>query len=388
MIDVIVVGAGPAGSIAALVLARAGAQVWLLEREAMPRPKLCGDTLNPGAVAALADLGLTGGPLADALALDGMLITGPQVALRARYPAGQVGRAIARGPLDAWLAEAAVAAGARLECDVRVRGPLWRDGRTGAPSVAGVLLAADDRRAIRVPAAVTIAADGRRSVLARAAKLSAHPSTPRRWAFGVYASGVRGLSTMGEMHVRRGHYIGVAPVGDGRANVCVVTGVRPAGVTPIELIARALARDPQLRERTEGWRAEGRPRVLGPLAVDCVRAGMPGLLLAGDAAGFIDPMTGDGIHLAIRGGAMAAAAALEALESGDTDRAATDLTARRAAALGTKLRFNRLMRALVGSTLALELAGVGARIAPAVLRRLVCVAGDVPSNRAESEGAA
>ena len=53
--------------------------------------------------------------------------------------------------------------------------------------------------------------------------------------------------------------------------------------------------------------------MLGPLAVETTGAGLPGLLLAGDAAGFIDPMTGDGLRIAMRGGELAAAAALEAL---------------------------------------------------------------------------
>ena len=112
------------------------------------------------------------------------------------------------------------------------------------------------------------------------------------------------------------------------------------------------------------------------MAVDCDTPGLPGLLLAGDAAGFVDPMTGDGMHIAIRGGVLAATAALGALESGNLGGAASALSARRAAAFGSKLRFNRWMRGLAGSTAAMELTGLGARVAPALLRRLVCYAGD------------
>ena len=67
MLDVLIVGAGPAGSIAALVLARAGARVLVIDREKFPRHKLCGDTLNPGTVALLASLGLDDGPLKTAV---------------------------------------------------------------------------------------------------------------------------------------------------------------------------------------------------------------------------------------------------------------------------------------------------------------------------------
>ena len=58
MLDVLIAGAGPAGAIAAMVLARAGARVLVLDRARFPRDKLCGDTLNPGALAVLERLGL------------------------------------------------------------------------------------------------------------------------------------------------------------------------------------------------------------------------------------------------------------------------------------------------------------------------------------------
>jgi flavin-dependent dehydrogenase len=374
MLDVIVVGAGPAGSIAALMLARAGARVCVLEREAMPRAKLCGDTLNPGAVATLAGLGLEGGPLSNAIRLQGMLVTGPRATVRALYDAGQAALSVSRAELDYWLAQAAVAAGARLECGVRVLGPLWR-GDAGPEVIAGVEIGRGDAT-VRIPAAITIAADGRESILARAANLSWHPRKPRRWAFGVYATDVTGMSDVGEMHVRRGYYVGLAPMGGGLTNVCVVTGQRSAGGTPEEVIRRVLGADPRLRDRTSALRLTGAPKVLGPLAVDCAAPGVPGLLLAGDAAGFVDPMTGDGTHIAIRGGMLAAAAALQALEDGDLNAAVGRLAASRTAELGSKLRFNRWMRRLSSSAVALELASVGAHVAPSALKRIVAFAGD------------
>jgi flavin-dependent dehydrogenase len=374
MLDVIVVGAGPAGSVAALMLARAGARVCMLEREAMPRPKLCGDTLNPGAVSTLAGIGLEGGPLAAAVRLQGMLVTSPRASVRALYAAGQAALSVSREELDHWLAQAAVVAGARLECGVRVLGPLWR-GEAGSEVVAGVEIGRGDAT-VRMPAAMTIAADGRESVLARAVNLSWHPKRPRRWAFGVYVTDVTGMSDVGEMHVRAGHYVGLAPLGGGLTNICVVTAQRSAGGTPEEVIRRVLDGDSRLRERTAGLRLAGAPRVLGPLAVECKAPGVPGLLLAGDAAGFVDPMTGDGTHLAIRGGLLAAASALQALEDGDLNAAVGRLASSRSAELGSKLRFNRWMRRLSSSAAALELATVGARLAPTAVRRIVAFAGD------------
>jgi flavin-dependent dehydrogenase len=116
--------------------------------------------------------------------------------------------------------------------------------------------------------------------------------------------------------------------------------------------------------------------VLGPLAVDPIsRTPPPGLLLAGDAAGFIDPMTGDGLRFALRGAEMAAHAALRALEHGWTGVHAS-LGRDRAREFGMKWRFNRLLRGLVGSPLGVRGATLGGRVAPAAVRALVRMAGD------------
>ncbi len=80
-----------------------------------------------------------------------------------------------------------------------------------------------------------------------------------------------------------------------------------------------LERDPRLRDRFARARLVQPPVVLGPLAIDVSDEAVAGLLLAGDAAGFIDPMTGDGLRFAVRGGVLAADAALEALAGGWSD---------------------------------------------------------------------
>ena len=120
-----------------------------------------------------------------------------------------------------------------------------------------------------------------------------------------------------------------------------------------------------------------RPVCLGPLAVESSGSGMPGLLLAGDAAGFIDPMTGDGLRFALRGAELAAANALAALD-GQPDRAQALWQARRRE-FAAKWRFNRLLRTLVGSRRAMQIAALGARASPSVLERVIRYAGDVGS---------
>jgi flavin-dependent dehydrogenase len=375
MLDVLVVGAGPAGSMAAWVLARAGARVLIVDRDSFPRPKLCGDTLNPGAINFLAAEGLGDGPWHAGPALTGMLVSGPRNSVRASYPAGVVGRAIVRRDLDAWLLQRATHAGARFEPGWTVREPLMQDRR--ASVVRGVSLThAGQAQPMRVPASLTIAADGRRSTLARALGLSRHPKSPRRWAFGTYATGVSGVSDVGEMHVRTGHYIGIAPVGHDLANICVVTGPRPTGPKPLDVIQRAIHADGLLAPRFSKAAFGDQVSVLGPLAVDAVAAGAEGLLLAGDAAGFVDPMTGDGLRLALVGGALAGYEALTTLERGDLRGAVARLAAARRAAFGAKVRFNRALRTTVGSPFAMTLAGFSAAVMPSMMNAVVRYAGD------------
>jgi menaquinone-9 beta-reductase len=177
--------------------------------------------------------------------------------------------------------------------------------------------------------------------------------------------------------VRGPHYIGVAPVGEaGLANVCLVTPEREGFADPARLLERRVAADPMLGPRAAGARRVTAPSILGPLAVDARAAGAPGLLLAGDAAGFVDPMTGDGLRFAMRGAELAADVALAALEDPALDAPAR-LAAARAAAFGTKLGVNRVLRRLVASPRCVNAMGAAARVAPGVLRGMIRYAGDV-----------
>jgi flavin-dependent dehydrogenase len=376
MDDVLIVGAGPAGSVAATILARAGARVRILDRAAFPRDKLCGDTVNPGTLALLRALDLALPVEADGLAVDGMIVTGEDgVVIEGRYPRGLQGRSIARRDLDWALLGQAMRAGADFEPGTAVRETLLGGHGTGA--VDGVT-AGSAGAARQLRATVTIAADGRRSTVAFGLGLARHPSRPRRWAIGAYFETTRGARSFGEMHIRRGRYIGVAPIPGGLTNVCVVKPSAPGDATlgtPEQALRRALADEPLLRDRFEGARLAAPPVMLGPLAVDATGTAVDGLLLAGDAAGFVDPMTGDGLRFAVRSGELAAAAALHALEHGWAGVHAR-LAVERHRAFAAKWRFNRALRVLVASPLAVRLAAQGARLAPAAVRAIISRAGD------------
>ena len=372
MDDVVVIGAGPAGAVAATVLARAGVRVRMLDRATFPREKLCGDTINPGTLAMLRRLNLATEIVACGLPIGGMIVTGEGgAAIEGAYPRGQQGIALSRRQLDAILLRQSVAAGAAFDCGVVVREAIVDDS-----AVRGVVVSGNGAsHQLRAP--VVIAADGRRSALAFGLRLARHPQRPKRWAIGAYFED-NASSSFGEMHIRRGRYIGVAPLGGGVSNVCLVlpwSGGDCDFRDPPGLLRSAIAAEPMLRDRFSGRKMVRDPIMLGPLAVDVVRDDVDGLILAGDAAGFIDPMTGDGLRFAVRGGELAAAAALEALTHGWTGVHAR-LAAARAREFSPKWRFNRTLRTLVASPLAVTAAGHAARVAPGVVRRLVARAGD------------
>ena len=396
MDDVAIAGAGPAGALAATILARAGLRVRVFDRARFPRHKLCGDTLNPGALAVLrrhADLSAL---IDQSDPIYGMLLTGPGgVRVRGEYGGGTAGRSITRKVLDQWLIERAIAAGATVEQDVAIRDVAIADQR-----IAGVIAAGRHGHATTHPARIVIAADGRRSAIAIGRGLSRQPARPRRWAIGGYFSDVSGVTSLGEMHVRRGHYIGVAPVPGGLTNVCLVVpsppsrgrfgGTGPLGLggfgaatsdrrlaRPAETLRQMLQSDPELSERFVNARAVAAPVMLGPMAVDATSAGEPGLLLAGDAAGFIDPMTGDGLRFALMGAELAAAVVTELFDGTlSIARAHLELAERRRQAFQAKCRFNRALRSLVASPARVLVAAATAKVLPSLFGQMISYAGD------------
>jgi flavin-dependent dehydrogenase len=382
--DVLVIGGGPAGSAAAVTLARAGARVRVIDRAVFPRHKLCGDTLNPGAMSILDRLGIGNDVRACALPITGMTVTGPGAEVSADYPDGMRGMSVTRRCLDQLLLNAAADAGACVETGLGISEPVLDSGR-----VVGVRLAVRGGEVLRAP--IVIAADGRGSRLAGRVNLSSYASTPRRWAFGAYFANVTRMSARGEMHIRRGAYIGVAPLPGGLTNVSVVvdgpaaafapgaTAPRKAGhytkVDQQTIVRRALNADAVLRDRFAAATQISPVTVLGPLAVNARAAGCPGLLLAGDAAGFVDPMTGDGLRFALRGGELAAHAALDELASGRP--AYARLTALRRHEFSGKWRINCALRVMVGSPGAVGLASLMSHWWSGPVEYLIQLAGDV-----------
>jgi flavin-dependent dehydrogenase len=150
-----------------------------------------------------------------------------------------------------------------------------------------------------------------------------------------------------------------------------------AWAQPNLMLLDRLRADPVLGPRFRLARAATAAMVLGPLAVDSPQPGCAGLLLVGDAAGFVDPMTGDGIHLALQGAEVAANAAGDVLEGRlALLQAHVAFAAALHRRLSRKRTFNRGLRALVGSSSGVRASSYGARICPAAFQAVIRYAGD------------
>ncbi len=302
--DVVVVGGGPAGAACAAAARQAdpAARVLVLDRADFPRDKVCGDGVAPEAFDVLAELGIDRTQLTAGYP--------PVARLRLRSPGGatvertmpRAAHVVPRAVLDDRLLRAALAGGAELRRHVVRRVSVGPD----AVEVDGVLRAG-----------VLVGADGAESVVRRA--LGARPNRPHRLAVALrgyapepaHAAGVQLIATTEQ---RWPAYAWSFPLGDGRANVGygeLVSGgaTRAALVEGLERLLPGVAPEELRAHRL-------------PLSTE--RPGQPDgrVLLAGDAASLINPLTGEGIFYAVLSGMLAGRAAVQGTAAGRAYRRA------------------------------------------------------------------
>ncbi len=357
--DIAVAGGGPAGSICAFALARRGFSVTIVERARFPRTKACGEYVNAGALQMLDDVGLGDGVRARSVPLEGIRLA-PRGIAPLELDFSRVARSLPRAVLDAYLLECARAAGATV-VHARVEDVLTESGRAAGFAVR------DDAGALRsLRARFLVGADGAGSLVARKLGLALPLRGPRRFALGGHYRGFGDLGGRVEMHVGGGAYFAINPLGDDLANVMVVVPERLLATWSAAVDAGMRGEAAALARGVRSLDAATRegPRVsIGPLAFDVRAAATAGALLAGDASGFVNPFTGQGVFLAIRGAIDAADTIAAALADPARERRYLhDYADRRARVLAGRRRLGRAVDAMI------DLPPLAARVA-ARLRR-------------------
>ena len=381
--DGIVVGGGPAGSATAILLAERGWSVLLLDKAAFPRPKICGEYLSPEASRVLDRLGvLKDVDAAGAQALRGMRIVAPDgTVLEGSYPTSGPWRgyrdhalAIERERLDQILLDRARS----LPVDVRERHRvtgLVVEGRR----VAGVRAEDPDGRPLEVPCRLVVGADGRASVVACALGL-VRPHRLRRMALIQDVEGLDGFAGRGEIYVDPPDYSILNPVAPGRVNLSLVVPLSHTTPYRGRLTSFFWARLKQLRHlapRLAGARPAGRLMAMGPLAYRVAEPRHDGVALVGDAAGFYDPFTGEGLYAALRSAELLAEIANAALGRGDVSRRALlPYAAARRGAFRAKERLTRALQLVIRRRHLANAVAHALAPRPALLDLLMGVIGD------------
>jgi len=325
--DVIVVGAGPAGSTTAYYLARSGLDVAVLEKATFPREKVCGDGLTPRAVKALVNMGIDTSEKSGWLHNKGLRIIGGGVRLELDWPAlsayPNYGLVRPRTDFDELLAKQAVAAGAKLYEQTMVTGPVLDERNDRITGVAA--RTSDGEVTWRAP--LVVAADGNSTRLSIAMGLHKRTDRPMGVAVRTYFASPRHDDDWLESHLelwdRRKAKSTLLPgygwvfgMGDGTSNVglgLLNTSKAFQNIDYKDLLRAWLAGLPEDWGFVEDNRTQPIRGAALPMGFNRQPHYTRGLVLVGDAGGMVNPFNGEGIAYAMESGELAAAAIVQAL---------------------------------------------------------------------------
>ncbi len=322
--DVIVIGGGPAGCASAIFLAQAGKQVVLMDRACFPRDKVCGEFISPAADELLSELGVLEEIESHSpLRLGGVAVSAygeEEVVCPYPYRPGSTqpvtSLSFERLQLDQLLIDRAKAAGVEVK-----EGHQVYDLMVDGGHVVGVKVRDPERSDIEIKAPLVIDASGRNAVSLRKFDLRRNEERGKKIALAAHWEGAAFAGQFCYMHISRPGYTGMSPTAGGGANVVLVVDHQSIKGKDLDTIYQEIIMsNPRRRPILENARPLEKVRSIDSLAfqVDSVPVG--GLMLVGDAMGFIDPFTGEGIYLALRSARLAVDEALKAFALGAFSR--------------------------------------------------------------------
>ncbi|MDZ4789276.1 MAG: NAD(P)/FAD-dependent oxidoreductase [Blastochloris sp.] len=302
VVDVIIVGAGPAGSICARHLAQHGHSVALLDKAQFPRQKICGDCLTPRSWNLWQEEELLHGfeQLPHYVIQNFFLSSGTDSMLSVKLSSKNKGhRAVSRTDMDDWLLKEAAASGVHIRQGVRIN------------EISGTHTVVTNEETFE--SRVLVGADGRNSTIARNLGLSPNKALCRRVAWQTRAP-VATIAQGVHMKFFSQGYLGCVPLNEKEANVCVVIN-QPSSLTPQGVVARYLDIHSPLI-----WKS------VSPLSRKPGKVAINQGLLIGDAARIIEPFTGEGTYMAMRSGQLAAQCISQALKNNTLNQLANNYT--------------------------------------------------------------
>jgi geranylgeranyl reductase family protein len=374
--EVIVVGAGPAGSTAATYLARCGLDVLLLEKSTFPREKVCGDGLTPRGVKQLIDLGVDTREEAGWLHNRGLRVVTEHHNLELDWPSlsnyPPYGLVRPRQDFDEMLARTAQRAGARLLEETNVSGAIT-DERTGR--VIGVAAkVGKDKEPVTYRAPLVLACDGVSARLALSVGIEKRDDRPMGVAVRRYYTSPRTKDDYLESHLQLWDrsdparpvllpgYGWIFGMGDGTVNVGlgILSTSKAYGTTDYRALMRqwvgGLPEEWEFNENTATGKIGGAALPMGFNRTPHYRNG---LLLVGDAGGTVNPFNGEGIGFAMESAKLAAQYVVQALarpEGPARERALAGYPAAMKQALGSYYTLGNIFSKLIANPTIMRLA--------------------------------
>jgi len=382
MTDVIIIGGGPAGCAAALGLNRLGYRVVLCDQAKFPRDKVCGEFISPAADPILKRLGVL--DRIEALSpkrLKGVAISsyeGEEIVIDYPQLPGMNERptslSVPRYELDANFMEQVKQVGVEVREQHKVTEFLFGEGR-----VTGVRGWDDNKTSFTLKAPLVIDAGGRNALSLKIMGLKKESGGDTKIAMAAHWEGAKIADDYCYMHVSRPGYTGISSVGKDRANlVLVVNRQSMHGEKPDKFYMDTVMQNCHRRKILQDAECIESVRSIESLAFSVKPVTCGGLLLVGDAMGFIDPFTGEGIYLSLRSSEIAVEVADKAFKKSDwSNEVLKDYEVRRRQEFDKKFLLSRLFQKLIYSRFFCDRVVRALQRKPELAEILVGVIGDL-----------